>query len=64
MNTYLLFNYKNMKETVDFPAQSSPQPNKVEAMKDPGFHIGKIDTQTLNTMDSFGLKIENAKDEN
>ncbi len=30
-------------------------------MKDPGYHIGKIDTQTLNAIEKAGLKIENRK---
>ena len=42
------------RETVD----QSESPNSkgmkpIEPMKDPGYHIGKIDTQTLNAMSDF-----------
>lgn len=52
------------RETVD----QSESPNSkgmkpIEPMKDPGYHIGKIDTQTLNAMSDFWLKIENGKNE-
>lgn len=39
-----------------------PQERKnVEAMKDPGFHIGKIETRVLDAFSTFGLKFWNTR---
>lgn len=52
------------RETVDSPESSNSKGMKpIETMKDPGYHIGKIDTQTLNNISDFWLKIENGKNE-
>ncbi len=35
-----------------------------EAMKDPGYTIGRIDTRTLNTITDYGIKIEQGRNGN
>lgn len=44
--------------------QSQPKPKQIEAMKNPWFHIWKIDTNTLSTLSEYWLKIQNGSDNN
>jgi hypothetical protein len=44
-------------------AQASKSARPIEAMPDPGYHIGKIDSRTLDVMDSYGLSIRNVKNQ-
>jgi hypothetical protein len=48
-------------ERLEVAQLSSKWAQSIEPMKDPWYHIGKIDTRTLETLSSFGLKVENFK---
>jgi hypothetical protein len=48
-------------ERLEIAQSGSKWIQSIEPMRDPWYHIGKIDTRTLETLSSFGLKIENFK---
>lgn len=44
--------------------QNSRWVTNVESMKNPGYHIGKISSQTLDAISDYWLKIQGSKDKN
>jgi hypothetical protein len=45
-------------------SNTTVNPKGFEVMKDPWFHVWKIDTQTLNRFSNFWINIKNWKDKN